>query len=1153
MKDCAKPFTAFPCASSSGLRMTRSALSLIAALVLATLWLPWLPAAAQTMDGVRAGSTVTPAVLESKIAEVEAAIDLADEAKLQLIELYRKALNQIETTRANENAIEEYRLAGETAPAQLETLREATDPENIPPPLANLLLSQQQPLEELVALLQKEQADLGAVTARKADFEARLGYNEGRPTVINQRLAEATEQREAVAAQLQLPPAEGASLVSIQAKRWALETEYQALSTEIKLLDQELLTRPIRMKLLQAKRDREEASIAWITTRVEAINEVVNRKRQQVADEARIEAERAQRATAGMDPLLGRLSERNAALSKEINAITDQLQGLDSAQAGVSQLIERIDADYADARETIESGELSGELGTVLLEQRRALPDLLSIKQRRKQRRAQISGSNVHLLRYRAEERRTADLDEQVAALEDALQQPLTPYLREALRNLVQQRRKLIGEALQAHELYLTKQRELAASEDQLIAATVEYEDFLVENVLWLRSEAPTGINDLRRLPAEVGTMLAAADLSGLADTAFQELAPSPAFWLALVLAVALTWLRRRLLEQIHAIANRVGKPTTDGFGLTLRTLGLTLLIAAPLPLLMAVIGLHLMLLDASTELPRAVGDSLLRIAMILYTLLALAAICLPRGLARVHFLWPESNVVPLRRDLTWLIWLFPTAGLAFHLAIDFSPVTTGGTPARLFALPLYAVLVWFLFRLFHPRRGVLAQARHSNTYPLLMRTYWLWYPLLLLIPMAFALLGLAGYIHTVVTEAIMYLNTLWLMLGMVLTNALALRWLMVTRRRLAYEAALERRRAMQEAARAEADAPDGHDVELPFEEPQVDLMTLSAETRELIRTVVSVAGLIGLYLIWEDALPALRILDDFVLWHSSVTVDGTEQAQPVTLAAAALALIYGIAAWLLATRMPALIELALLRRFDMAPSSRYTVTALTTYVIVAIGILLVLSTLGARWSQLQWLVAALTVGIGFGLQEIVANFVSGLIILFERPIRLGDAVTVGDTDGIVTKIKIRATTVRNWDGKELLVPNKEFITGRLLNWSLSDPTTRLVLSVGVAYGSPIRKAMELMEQAAQENHNVLDDPGPTVTFDSFGDNALGLVLRCFVGSVDLRFKTASALNEAINEKFTAAGITIAFPQRDVHVDSQAPLRVRIEHAGENG
>ncbi len=159
----------------------------------------------------------------------------------------------------------------------------------------------------------------------------------------------------------------------------------------------------------------------------------------------------------------------------------------------------------------------------------------------------------------------------------------------------------------------------------------------------------------------------------------------------------------------------------------------------------------------------------------------------------------------------------------------------------------------------------------------------------------------------------------------------------------------------------------------------------------------------------------------------------------------------------------------------------------------------------------------------------------------FVKSHALGNALT--------TKINIRATTIRNWDGKELLVPNKEFITGRLLNWSLSDQTTRLVLSIGIAYGSPVRQAMDLLEEAARENPNVLDEPSPTVIFETFGDNALGLLLRCFVDSIDLRVSTISALNEAINDKFNAAGISIAFPQRDLHLDTIKPLRVQLEHA----
>jgi potassium efflux system protein len=168
---------------------------------------------------------------------------------------------------------------------------------------------------------------------------------------------------------------------------------------------------------------------------------------------------------------------------------------------------------------------------------------------------------------------------------------------------------------------------------------------------------------------------------------------------------------------------------------------------------------------------------------------------------------------------------------------------------------------------------------------------------------------------------------------------------------------------------------------------------------------------------------------------------------------------------------------------------------------------------------------------------------------LLERPIRVGDTVTVGDTGSVVTKIRIRATTIRNWDRKELLVPNKEFVTGRLLNWSLSDPITRIVLVVGVAYGSDVEKASAIMTGIAQAKAQVIDEPPPVVTFDTFGDNALTLTLRAFVDSVGVRLSTISALNRAINEAFADAGINIAFPQRDLHLDTTRPLQIELRRS----
>jgi potassium efflux system protein len=300
------------------------------------------------------------------------------------------------------------------------------------------------------------------------------------------------------------------------------------------------------------------------------------------------------------------------------------------------------------------------------------------------------------------------------------------------------------------------------------------------------------------------------------------------------------------------------------------------------------------------------------------------------------------------------------------------------------------------------------------------------------------------------------------------------------------------------------------------------------------------------MWLVWEDVFPALRVLNEFTLWGYTSVVDGQTTIVPVTLGNLGLAGLIVFGTWVAAKRLPAVMHLVLLRHFALSAGGVYTVTTLSSYVISVVGDIIAVGILGFKWSQIQWLVAALGVGIGFGLQEIVANFISGLIILFERPIRVGDIVTVGSTDGTVSRIRIRATTIRDFDGKELLVPNKEFISGQLLNWSLSDPVTRVIVPVGVAYGSDVQKAMALMMDAAREIRLVLAHPSPVVYFESFGDNGLLLKLRCFIGSINDRLPAIRALHVTIERKFREADISISFPQRDVHVDFAGPVEVRM-------
>ena len=196
------------------------------------------------------------------------------------------------------------------------------------------------------------------------------------------------------------------------------------------------------------------------------------------------------------------------------------------------------------------------------------------------------------------------------------------------------------------------------------------------------------------------------------------------------------------------------------------------------------------------------------------------------------------------------------------------------------------------------------------------------------------------------------------------------------------------------------------------------------------------------------------------------------------------------------------------------------------------------MSVIGIGWKQFQWLAAAMTVGLSFGLKDIFANFVSGIIILFERPIRVGDSVTVGNVSGRVKQIRIRSTMITNWDRKEVIVPNMAFLSEKITNSTLSDKIVRVVIDVGIGYGSDTVRAQELLLQIAKDN--------PSVFFTAFGADSLDFKLRLYVATSDT-IKAQTEIRHEINKTFNEAGIEIPFAQRDTHLDTSAgPLDIRL-------
>lgn len=236
-----------------------------------------------------------------------------------------------------------------------------------------------------------------------------------------------------------------------------------------------------------------------------------------------------------------------------------------------------------------------------------------------------------------------------------------------------------------------------------------------------------------------------------------------------------------------------------------------------------------------------------------------------------------------------------------------------------------------------------------------------------------------------------------------------------------------------------------------------------------------------------------------------------------------------------------------ILRRFKIDEGTSYTLSRITQYTIITIGALISFQFVGVDLSGLAVVFGLLSVGIGFGLQNITSNFISGLIILFERPISVGDRVTVTNIEGDVTEINIRATKVRTVNNVSIIVPNSEFVSKDVINYSHGDPSYRLDINVGVSYGSDLDTVLKALREVADENPQAMKRPEPEVHLVEFGDSSWQMQLRTWIANVKDYPKIRNELNQAIVRKFREYGVQIPFPQRDLHVRSSVSLPISQE------
>jgi len=1088
---------------------------------------------------------ITVESLQARKTQIAESQDLSDELKVKLGDIYDKAIAQLRLAGELKTKRKQFDEAVKSAPDKLKSLREAlvqpASDAGIQVP-AELTLSQ--------AEQSLTQANVALEEARRTaeNLEAEPKKRAERRTKIPEETSAARQRLEELKAKL-AEAGEGQVSALSQGTRTLLQLEQNVLRARVDANADEILSYDATSDLLAAQRDMASRQLGAAQKRAEFWLQKVSELRQRAADDAKAKAIQATEQTRFAHPVIQSAAEENARLAKEQAEITARIDDRAQYAAKINEQLAALQKDFRETQQQVEkAGGVTDVMGVRLLAKRGKLPSTAESRRRIRNRATQTNDAQIKWIEYDNEWSALTDVERRADDLLGAVQPPLGDKERTALRaeflEILQARRKTLRTL---SDLYLDFSARLAAldtQEREFVRLVGQFRGFIDAHILWVKSRHTPRTADASRIADALYWLISPTNWYRTMVLLWQDLRQRPLpYLLVLCLVAGALASHANIHRRIDAVAEQTRQIQIDSFLLTVRALLLTVLLAATWPLLLLLVSWLLASAAPDDEFASSIRSGLQKLAYVMLALGFLIHLFMPHGLAEAHFRVRREPLEFLRRHLRWFFAL--TVPVAFVLEtmraqqVNQEWYTTAG---RLFFFVATLGLAVFLFIVLRPEspllQGYLGQRRGGW----LDRLRYIWFPVAFLSPVGFAGVAVLGYFYGARYLMDRLLDTIVLIVLLLLVRAMFIRWLVVAQRRLAILERRKRQEASTEHAARDEKAPTSTrpgDATEAKAKQEATISQISQQTRQLIDAVVAALLLVGIWYVWDDVLPALAMVGRHPLW----TLKDQEQ---ITLGALSMALLVVILTVVVARNVPGLLEIMILRRLPIDRGVRFAIITICRYLLVIAGIVIAFSEMGVGWSKVQWLVAAMTVGLGFGLQEIFANFISGLIILFEQPIRVDDVVTVGDVTGKVTKIKIRATTIRKWDQRELIMPNKEFITGTLINWTLSDTVVRRDFAVGIAYGSDIRKAERLLYEIAGSNPAILKDPAPVVLFKGFGESSLDFELRVFLSGMENYVPVWHNVNCAIDDAFRKAGIEIAFPQRDLHLrsgDGSLPLK----------
>lgn len=894
---------------------------------------------------------------------------------------------------------------------------------------------------------------------------------------------------------------------------------------------------------LEEKRQEQQNLQAEIANLQTAINNQIVEESQNKLEQAQAVQNQQNNATA--NPIILRELDVNTKVTQELLKQTKDMTQLSQDNLRIKSVLDNLQQTQRNIEEQISSLQGTLVLSRIINKQKQSLPQDEMISGISKQ----ITDLRVRVFDMTEFRDSFSDINAYISKLEQEGKATFTTQEKQQLTTILQERLTTLSEMIKSlnNQLNLLINIELNQQQVQTISDTLQQK--LQQQSFWVKSNSPMDLEWLSKFIdvahyqiLDIGKKL---NFSNWRDNIV------PAGVLVTILLLLAAFINRQkdnIKQKLHHINNRLKIVATDSQWNTPLAIFWTVVLCLPSTFIF--LAGFIAVTYISLENPQEVWAWGLKMATYWLYFAFLVAMLRPHGIGHIHFNMPQkSNEIfrnILRRSV-WLIALLLNTSIFTKLETGISYDVLGQTMTILVLI----LMIWMIAPAFRQAISTYENVTHQETKESKSILLTIVKLVLLIAPVVLIILIVLGYYYTALVIIEHLIASYFAIITWIIVRNVLYRAFSISARRLAYRRLQEKREAAEAKARAKAEQnnenPDG--VEIPFElkEDSIAVSEVKNQMLKLTDFVLWIGLFVLLYWVWSDLITVALYLDGVTLWQQSVTTEAGIVMESITLLNLLTAILIIVVMVVLIRNLSGLLEALIFSHFKLSQGTPYTITTLLTYLIIALGAIFAFGTLGVSWSKLQWLLTALSVGLGFGMQEIFANFVSGIIILFERPMRIGDTITIGTYSGTVSKIRIRATTLVDFDGKEVIVPNKAFVTERLVNWALSSTATRIIVQVGVAYGSDVELVKRLLLQVAEENPKVLKDPQPRAYFLTFGASTLDHELRAYVNDLSDRNPTIDALNTRIHQLFNEHNIDIAFNQLDVYIknnDTQDEIKV---------